>query len=187
MVNDDRFVSQRGRSKHALWMLLCDITSKHPGEVTSLRVDPVLRSGIHRFTDEVGRLWCALAEYYVRQGAFEKVRERSGAARSCAACARDHCSRLQARDVYEEAITEVVTVRDFATVYDAYVQVGFIARWTPVGALCPAHTAPRLPRSLCLAVRRSHAHRQDADRGWSTLCAAGVEFWSHGLGLGGPG
>ena len=73
MVNDDRFVSQRGRSKHALWMLLCDITSKHPGEVTSLRVDPVLRSGIQRFTDEVGRLWCALAEYYVRQGAFEKV------------------------------------------------------------------------------------------------------------------
>lgn len=74
MVNDDRFVSKRGRSKHALWMLLCDITSKHPGEVKSLRVDPVLRSGILRFTDEVGRLWCALAEYYVRQGAFEKVR-----------------------------------------------------------------------------------------------------------------
>lgn len=99
MVNDDKFVSQRGRSKHALWMQLCDIVSKHPGEVTSLRVDPVLRSGINRFTDEVGRLWCSLAEFYVRQGAFDK-----------------------ARDVYEEAIAEVVTVRDFATVYDAYVQ-----------------------------------------------------------------
>ncbi len=73
MVNDDKFVSQRGRSKHAMWMQLCDIVSKHPGEVTSLRVDPVLRSGINRFTDEVGRLWCSLAEFYVRQGAFDKV------------------------------------------------------------------------------------------------------------------
>ncbi len=60
-------------------------------------MDPVLRSGIARFTDEVGRLWCALAEYYVRLGSFER-----------------------ARDVYEEAVGSVHTVRDFATVFDAY-------------------------------------------------------------------
>ena len=87
MVNDERFTSLKGRTKHAMWMLLCDTVSRHPGRITSLRVDPVLRSGIARFSDEVGRLWCALAEFYVRSGAFEK-----------------------ARDVFEEGLATVVTV-----------------------------------------------------------------------------
>lgn len=99
MVNDPKFQSLRGRTKHALWLQLCELVSSHPAQVTSLRVEPVLRSGIRRFSDEVGRLWCALGEYFVRSGAFER-----------------------ARDVYEEAICEVATVRDFATVFDAYAQ-----------------------------------------------------------------
>ena len=98
-VNDEAHVSPTGRTKHALWMMLCDVVARHPGQITSLRVDPVLRSGIARFSDEVGRLWCALAEFYVRSGAFEK-----------------------ARDVYEEAMVAVRTVRDFATVFDAAAQ-----------------------------------------------------------------
>jgi pre-mRNA-splicing factor SYF1 len=99
LVNDEHFVSREGRTKHSFWMQLCDVVSQHPADITSLQVDPILRSGIGRFTDEVGRLWCALAEYYVRQGLFEI-----------------------ARDVYEEALASVVTVRDFATVFDAYSQ-----------------------------------------------------------------
>jgi pre-mRNA-splicing factor SYF1 len=99
LVNDEAFVSRSGVSKHAHWMALCDLVSRHPEHVTSLRVDATLRSGIARFSDEVGRLWCALAEYYVRQGLFE-----------------------MARDVYEEAMGQVRTVRDFATVFDAYAQ-----------------------------------------------------------------
>ncbi|RYY35268.1 hypothetical protein EON62_02630, partial [archaeon] len=80
-------------------MQLCDIVSKNPRSIHSVRVDPVLRSGCKLFTDEVGRMWCALAEYYVRLTQFEK-----------------------ARDVYEEALEAVTTVRDFATVFDAYTQ-----------------------------------------------------------------
>ena len=62
-------------------------------------MDAIIRSGLARFTDEVGRLWCKLAEYYTRLGQFERV-----------------------RDVYEEAVSSVVTVHDFSTVFDAYAQ-----------------------------------------------------------------
>lgn len=48
-------------------------------------MDAIIRSGLSRFTDEVGRLWCKLADYYIRLGQFER-----------------------ARDVYEEAINSVV-------------------------------------------------------------------------------
>jgi pre-mRNA-splicing factor SYF1 len=58
----------------------------------------VIRAGIRRYTDEVGRLWQALAGYFIRLGQFEK-----------------------ARDVYDEAIQNVITVRDFTIVFDAYV------------------------------------------------------------------
>ena len=44
---------------------------------------------------QVGRLWTALADYFIRQGMFEK-----------------------ARDVYEEGLTTVVTVRDFSLIFD---------------------------------------------------------------------
>lgn len=52
-----------------------------------VQVDAIIRSGISRFTDEVGRLWCKLAKYYIHMGQFDR-----------------------ARDVYEEAINSVVSV-----------------------------------------------------------------------------
>ena len=52
-VNDDTFVSLEGKSKHQLWLELCDIITRHPREVTQLKVDAILRSGIRKFTDEV--------------------------------------------------------------------------------------------------------------------------------------
>lgn len=48
---------------------------------------------------QVGRLWTALADYYIRLGHFER-----------------------ARDVYEEGLHSVVTVRDFSLIFDALVQ-----------------------------------------------------------------
>ncbi|GAB4814261.1 hypothetical protein N2152v2_001307 [Parachlorella kessleri] len=100
VVNDETFRSLEGKSRHQLWLELCDIITKHPAEVQGiLQVDPILRSGIRRFTDEVGRLWTSLADYYIRRGLFEK-----------------------ARDVYEEGLTSVVTVRDFSLVFDALTQ-----------------------------------------------------------------
>jgi pre-mRNA-splicing factor SYF1 len=88
-----------GTTRHAIWQQLCELVSQHPGAIHSVRVEPLLRTGIARFTDEVGRFWCALAEYYVRLGQFER-----------------------ARDIYEEAMQAVSTVRDFATLFDAYAQ-----------------------------------------------------------------
>eukprot|EP00038_Savillea_parva_P026092 m.51348 g.51348 ORF g.51348 m.51348 type:complete len:862 (+) comp7299_c0_seq1:235-2820(+) len=99
VVNSEKFASKKGRTNHQLWQWLCDLITKNPGKITSLRVDPIIRGGLRRFTDMKGTLWCSLADYYVRQGNFEK-----------------------ARDVYEEAIRTVSTVRDFSQVFDAYAQ-----------------------------------------------------------------
>ncbi|GLT30377.1 hypothetical protein SLA2020_051790 [Shorea laevis] len=55
--------------------------------------------GIRKFTDEVGRLWTSLADYYIRRSLFEKP-----------------------RDIFEEGMTTVVTVRDFSVIFDAYSQ-----------------------------------------------------------------
>ena len=44
-----------------------------PTQITSLKVDPIIRGGIRRFTDMIGQLWYSLADYYIRAGHFEKV------------------------------------------------------------------------------------------------------------------
>jgi len=98
-VNNDDFVSKDGKSKHQLWNELCDMISKNPTKIQSLNVDAIIRSGLRRYTDQVGHLWNSLADYYIRSGLFER-----------------------ARDVYEEAIQTVTTVRDFTQVFDAYAQ-----------------------------------------------------------------
>lgn len=45
---------------------------------------------------QVGRLWTALADFHIRRAAFEV-----------------------ARDVYEEGLAAVATVRDFGLIFDA--------------------------------------------------------------------
>lgn len=99
IVNDENFVSQHGKSKHQLWNELCELISKNPEEVRSLNVDAIIRGGLRRYTDQLGHLWNSLANYYVRSGLFER-----------------------ARDIYEEAIQTVTTVRDFTQIFDAYAQ-----------------------------------------------------------------
>eukprot|EP00123_Amoebidium_parasiticum_P017227 comp23760_c1_seq1/m.41135 comp23760_c1_seq1/g.41135 ORF comp23760_c1_seq1/g.41135 comp23760_c1_seq1/m.41135 type:complete len:846 (-) comp23760_c1_seq1:271-2808(-) len=99
VVNDDKFVSKKGKSQHQLWTELCEMISKHATDVTTVKAEPIIRAGIKRFSDMVGRLWVALADYFIRQGHFGK-----------------------ARDVFEEAVQTVMTVRDFSQVFDAYAQ-----------------------------------------------------------------
>jgi pre-mRNA-splicing factor SYF1 len=100
IVNDEDFQSKEGKTSHQLWMELCEMITMHPEQVSSgLKVDDIIRSGLRKFTDQVGRLWCTLADYYIRLGQFER-----------------------ARDVYEEAIESVVTVRDFSLAFDAFAQ-----------------------------------------------------------------
>lgn len=99
IVNDDSFVSKKGKSKYHLWHELCELIAKNPDKITTLKVDDIIRGGLHRFTDMIGQLWVSLADYYIRAGHFET-----------------------ARDVYEEAMATVTTVRDFSQVFDAYAQ-----------------------------------------------------------------
>jgi len=99
LLNRESFASLRGKSRHKLWMELCELVCKNPTQVKGLRVEAIIRSGLRTFTDEAGHLWCALADFFIRQALFE-----------------------QARDVYEEGISSVITVRDFSMIFDAYSQ-----------------------------------------------------------------
>ncbi|KAF3451555.1 hypothetical protein FNV43_RR07650 [Rhamnella rubrinervis] len=99
VLNDDQFYSIKGKTRHRLWLELCDLLTKHATEVSGLNVDAIIRGGIRKFTDEVGRLWTSLAEYYIRRNLHEK-----------------------ARDIFEEGMTTVVTVRDFSVIFDSYAQ-----------------------------------------------------------------
>jgi pre-mRNA-splicing factor SYF1 len=97
VVDDEDFSSMEGKTRHQLWMDLCDLVSKHPADIKSLNIEAIIRSGIRQFTDEVGRLWISLGDHFIRLGQFEK-----------------------ARDVYEEAMSTVSTVHDFSLIFDAY-------------------------------------------------------------------
>jgi len=96
-LNRSDFQSKKGKSKHDLWLSLCDMLSKHAPDIKTLKVEPILRGAMERYKDETGMLWNALADYFARLGLFER-----------------------ARDVYEEAVHSVLTVKDFAYVFDAY-------------------------------------------------------------------
>lgn len=56
-----------------LWNELCELISKNPDKVTSLKVDAIIRQGLKKFTDQIGLLWNSLADYYTRAGLFDKV------------------------------------------------------------------------------------------------------------------
>ncbi|KAJ8643888.1 hypothetical protein MRB53_005636 [Persea americana] len=99
VLNDDSFHSIKGKTKHQLWLELCDLLTRHATEISGMKVDDIIRGGIRKFTNEVGRLWTSLADYYLRRGLYEK-----------------------ARDVFEEGLTTVVTVRDFSVIFDCYAQ-----------------------------------------------------------------
>ncbi|OQV15649.1 Pre-mRNA-splicing factor SYF1 [Hypsibius exemplaris] len=99
VINNNRFQSKEGKSKVQYWNDLCDLISSNPRMIKSLNVDAVIRDGISRFAEQRGRLWNALADYYIRSGQFER-----------------------ARDIYEEAIDTVTMVRDFTQIFDAYAQ-----------------------------------------------------------------
>lgn len=73
--------------------------AKNPSKIKSVKVEPILRQGIQKYVDQVGQLWNSLSSYYIGLGNFER-----------------------ARDIYEEGMTKVMTVRDFTQIFDAYSQ-----------------------------------------------------------------
>lgn len=99
VLNDDSFHSIKGKTKHQLWLELCDLLTHHAKEISGINVDGIIRGGIRKYTNEIGRLWTSLADYYVRRGLFEK-----------------------ARDIFEEGLATVVSARDFGVIFDSYTQ-----------------------------------------------------------------
>ena len=99
IVNDTKFKSTRGKSNYQLWQQLLELLVEHCDCVQSVQVEPIIRSGIKRFTDQVGLLYCRLALYWIKMGKLE-----------------------QARNIFEEGIATVMTVRDFTVIFDAYVE-----------------------------------------------------------------
>jgi pre-mRNA-splicing factor SYF1 len=73
----DKFVSKHGKTQHQLWVELCELLSRHAAEIQTVKAEPIIRAGIARFSDMVGRLWVSLAEYHTRRGHFGKVCSRS--------------------------------------------------------------------------------------------------------------
>lgn len=104
ILNDPRFQSREGKSHFHLWtemveLLVSRARQIETGPQVGIDVDAILRSGIDRFADQRGKLWAGLATYWITKGSFEK-----------------------ARDVFEEGIITVMTVRDFTLIFDAYVE-----------------------------------------------------------------
>ncbi|KAF3902995.1 hypothetical protein ABW20_dc0107118 [Dactylellina cionopaga] len=99
ILNNPKFRSRVGKSNFQLWMDMCELMEHHARRIKGLPVEDIIRSGIHRFEDQRGRLWTCLANYWTNMGDFEK-----------------------ARDAYEEGITTVMTVRDFTQIFDTYVE-----------------------------------------------------------------
>lgn len=104
ILNNPKFRSKHGKGHYQLWSEMVDLLVTHAtnidtGDEVGIDVENIIRSGIERFADQRGKLWSGLATYWITRGDFEK-----------------------ARDVFEEGITTVMTVRDFTLVFDSYTE-----------------------------------------------------------------
>ncbi len=104
ILNNPRFSSKNGKGHYELWSEMLDLLVEHASEIetgheTGIDVERIIRSGIERFADQRGKLWCGLATYWIRRGSFER-----------------------GRDIFEEGITTVMTVRDFTLMFDSYTE-----------------------------------------------------------------
>lgn len=97
IINRPNFQSKRNKSKYQLWEELCEMICDYADQIQSIDAEAVLRDGISRYQDQQGRLWNALARYYLHLGMF-----------------------ANARNVYDEAIHKVKTKKDFVEVWEAY-------------------------------------------------------------------
>ncbi|KAI9675870.1 MAG: pre-mRNA-splicing factor syf1 [Bathelium mastoideum] len=104
LLNNPHFKSTQAKGPFTLWMEMLDVCIEHAKEVetseeSGIDVERIVRSGLERFGDQRGLLWVALARYWINKGDYEK-----------------------ARDIFEEGIKTVMTVRDFTMVFDAYAE-----------------------------------------------------------------
>ncbi|KAK0546432.1 pre-mRNA-splicing factor syf1 [Tilletia horrida] len=129
-----KYVSPEGKSPIQLlleWLDLCvqfpeDIglePEEEPTDATQRNLDQevspldphrlpmsliVRADGLERYPDQAGRLWTGLATYWIKRGELD-----------------------QAKETFEQGMKEVVTVRDFTQIFDAYAEtsenvIGFL-------------------------------------------------------------
>lgn len=104
ILNNPRFRSKNAKSEYQLWTEMVDLMVDRAKEIqtgdsSGIHVENIIRSGILKFSDQKGKLWAGLATYWITRGNFER-----------------------ARDIFEEGITNVMTVRDFTIIFDAYTE-----------------------------------------------------------------
>ena len=104
ILNNPKFRIKNAKSNFQLWSEMVDLLVTRAKEIMTegtvgMDVEKIVRSGIERFADQRGKLWAGLATYWITVGNFER-----------------------ARDVFEEGITTVMTVRDFTIVFDSYAE-----------------------------------------------------------------
>ena len=104
ILNNHKLRSKNAKSAFQLWSEMVDLLVMRAKEIetagtSGMDVEKIIRSGIERFADQRGKLWAGLATYWITRGNFER-----------------------ARDVFEEGITTVMTVRDFTIVFDSYAE-----------------------------------------------------------------
>lgn len=104
ILNNPKFRSKHGKGHYQLWSEMVDLLVAHAieiemGDEIGIDVESIIRSGIERFADQRGKLWSGLATYWITRGNFER-----------------------ARDIFEEGITTVMTVRDFTLIFDSYTE-----------------------------------------------------------------
>ena len=104
ILDNSKFKSKNAKSEFQLWTEMLELIVNRAREIgdshtSGIDVGAIVRSGIERFADQRGRLWAGLATYWITRGDFER-----------------------ARDVFEEGITTVMTVRDFTMIFDSYIE-----------------------------------------------------------------
>lgn len=108
ILNNQKFRSKEAKGPFQHWTemleLLIDNAKAIPNPIpftngSTMDVETIIRSGLERFPDQKGILWVGLARYYINLGTYER-----------------------ARDIFEESITTVMTVRDFSVVFDTYAE-----------------------------------------------------------------
>ncbi|KAF7193853.1 Pre-mRNA-splicing factor syf1 [Pseudocercospora fuligena] len=108
ILNNPKFKSREAKGPFQHWTEMLEILIDHARKVpnpvplldgTAIEVETIVRSGLERFPDQRGILWVGLARYYINLGNYER-----------------------ARDIFEQGITTVMTVRDFSVVFDTYAE-----------------------------------------------------------------
>ncbi|ODQ63751.1 hypothetical protein NADFUDRAFT_53404 [Nadsonia fulvescens var. elongata DSM 6958] len=101
ILNEPTFTSQEGKGPFQLWVDFIELIVKNVKKISNLNipVEKLIRNGIQKFPDQKGKLWILLANYWINLGDFDN-----------------------ARAIFEEGITQAMTVKDFSQIFNTYAE-----------------------------------------------------------------